>query len=305
MSSGGAVVYALERLRNEDEDTLVIVGGDSVVPFCRLRNPIRGRSVDPDEDVLSDNPYGVAKESRSGRGKDVFTPTLSVGRIPDDEPPALQSFIGRIQQAINPARAPGGGVFALTNRAWERKAWAVLEGMSPIVRSCPGWNGTDPEWCANRSSLLYFKLHGFDDKTKWQGFDSRSGRFVDGLSPAQVTESASRGRLVFTENCYGALIESRCPRTSIALAFLEARARAVVGATTLAFGSYLDGASLGLADVLAKRFIGYVMEGESFGRALARARIDFVESSDTRGMTTFDQKTALQFVLFGNPLTTL
>jgi hypothetical protein len=306
LGSGGAVRYAIDRFRLDDEDTLVIIGGDEVVPFCRLDNPVRDRSLDPDSAVLSDNPYGIPRRSALlSSSKGLLTPPLAVGRIPDDDPPRLESFLERIRGAEKAARAPDDGTFALANLSWERRAQKVLDGSPSVVRATPGWNGEDPEWDGNRASILYFKLHGFQAHARWQGFDSRAGCFVDGLRPAQVTPSAATGRLVFAANCYGALVAKRSPRTSIALAFLESGARAVVGATSLAFGSYFDGGALDLSDVLARSFLRYVRQGEAVGRALARARIEFVESADRHGMTTFAQKTALQYVVLGNPLATL
>lgn len=68
----------LEKALNQDNcriGAVLIVGGPQVVPFHALPNPVN----DPDEEVLSDNPYASLDEN-------YYIPDWPVGRIPDGAP---------------------------------------------------------------------------------------------------------------------------------------------------------------------------------------------------------------------------
>lgn len=281
--------------------SLLIVGGDDVVPFHRLPNPVRDRDTDPDSEVLTDNAYGLAPGAPASSDR-LFRPELPVGRLPDFDPPNLEAFAALLEDWCEGTRGGQDGVFAVVDPAWQGEAMRVLAGFGPRLRTTPGWSARDPEWGAQRPRLLYFNLHGFNDRPEWRGFDRRTGRWVDGIRPADVTTDSAAGAAIFTENCYGAAVSGRSPRNSVALSFLAAGARAFVGATGLAFGSYsalLTPIFLDHADRLARVFVESLLDrGETFGRALVEARRQFVDA----GLNTrFAQKTALQFVLYGDP----
>lgn len=197
------------------------------------------------------------------------------------------------------------GTFSVVDGAWQGQAAEILSGTGPTLRITPGWHAGDPDWRRQRARLLYFNLHGFRTKGTWEGFNPRTGAWKVGLRPGDVTRQESEGALVFAENCYGAWIEGKSSRNSVALSFLAAGVQAFVGATGLAFGNFLAPVAsrlLNNADALAKGFVTSLGEGKSAGLSLVDARKAFVE----RGLeTTYGQKTALQFVLLGNPLATL
>jgi hypothetical protein len=66
-------------------DYIVIVGGDDIVPYFRLRNPAfdPGPDGDPDSVVLSDNPYATSRKFNARSSKSYLVPDRVVGRLPD------------------------------------------------------------------------------------------------------------------------------------------------------------------------------------------------------------------------------
>ena len=312
LASGPEVRAALASLwshlpgdQPEPQRAVLIVGGDDVIPFYRVSNPVRDRAVDPDPVVLTDNPYGLRQpDPLRSSIEDLLNPRLPVGRLPDFEPPDLAGFLAQIEHLGVPPEGSRAGIFAVADLAFERSAGAALQDQSATFRVSPGWSAASPDWRSQRARLLYFNLHGFDDLPAWRSHDLRFGRWSDTLLPGEVSPDTAQGTVVFAENCYGASVVGRSPSRSVALAFLAHGARAFVGATGLAFGSFvapLAPALLGNADGLAREFLAAVRKGLHLGEALVKAR-----STVRDGLgTTFGKKTLLQFVLFGNPLAIL
>jgi hypothetical protein len=60
-AEAGPILSALRNVRSKigGKVSTLLVGGDSIIPFWRFANPVADRSIDPDEEVLSDNPYGA------------------------------------------------------------------------------------------------------------------------------------------------------------------------------------------------------------------------------------------------------
>ena len=315
LRSWASVSAALQRIVDQlKPDAILILGGDGIIPFCRLGNPIQDRLCDPDTEVPSDNPYGFGLAAKSSTDADEFLrPPVPVGRIPDPEPPDAAVFLQCLTNFSRPRPQGRSGIFAVVDPAWEDSAWKVLASSAKIsaengspayssdliatMRSGPPWSARDPEWSRVDAALLYFNLHGRDDAPTWRGFQGTTGRWVDVLSPSQVLPSQADGAVVVAENCYGAVVDGRSITQSMALAFLNSGARAFVGATGLAWGSYLPAgyANLKGADQFTSTLVGQLLAGETVGKALKEARKSL--SADNNAQV----KTLLQFVLYGNP----
>ena len=75
------VALQIERIRARENSAgraiteILLIGGDDVVPFWRLRNPVTSRAIDPDTVVLSDNPYGQCVSPN------FLDPQIPVGRL--------------------------------------------------------------------------------------------------------------------------------------------------------------------------------------------------------------------------------
>lgn len=290
LAATSGVAGALRELRQLGYTAVLLVGGDGVIPFQRRSNPVLDRSVDPDVYVLNDQSY--AEEAGA---------SVPIGRLPDFEPPDLEGFLALIRGLAARAETEREGVFAVVNADWEEIAWSTLAGHAPVVRRVPAWSARDPEWALQRARLLYFNLHGFSDQVAWRGFDGDTGTWQAALRPRDVTEAGSRGAVVFIENCYGGLVLGRSPANSIALAFLRAGARAVVGSAGLVFGSYLSTTRPQNADRLTRAFVDRALGGEPVGVALEGSRQESLPASPS----PFEAKTIRQFLVYGNPLARL
>jgi hypothetical protein len=284
-------------------DAVLLLGGDSVVPFAVLPNPAAG-GTDTDRLVQSDSPYAFAPSHAAEAFQIGAVPDFALVRLPDFDPPDLEGFLALLDHLAAPPPAHRNSTFAVVNQAWFGATQKVFAGPATI-RTTPPWSSADAEWRTQDARLLYFNLHGFSDRAEWRGFDVWSGNWCDAVRPADVVREAVEGAIVFAENCYGALVSGRAPRNSIALSMLAAGARAFVGSTGIAYGSFSQQPEIPIeADVLGADFVQELLRGEPAGHALARARANFLAAGSPPGWGADQQKTALEFVLYGNPLAT-
>ncbi len=279
-------------------DNVVIVGGHRIIPFCDLPNPALHRSIDTDMNVWSDNPYGAFG---AGVEADFLEPEAAVGRIIDGGGRNPQSLVDNIEWVIrhhtNPRQLAGGCVFS--NIEWGMESAKVAREIPGEItwRQSPGYRVT----AANAGDLerryLYFNLHGFLNSPEWSGVDAQNARYVDAVRPGALRSCTLEGCRIVAENCYGAWVIGKTARNSCAVRAVAQGATTFLGATGLAYGSYLSHQiQLGNAAVLARDFLRHNSAGASSGEALQRAR-----GRVAAGATVYDQKTALQFVLFGDP----
>jgi hypothetical protein len=302
-SEPGTLLLALRAVKRalSGVDSVLLVGGNEIVPYWQMANPVTDRSIDADTVVLSDNPYGTDAED----GDQYLAPPLPVGRMTDFPKGSADDFV----QAIDAATASRRG------RAAHRRAAAVVNAdWSEFSRSAtnalPGpvdWH-LSPGYLMDGSrkadadrEFLYFNLHGFSDRPDWQGYDTVREDFVPAVLPDAFDRQYVSGSIVFAENCYGADIAGRTPANSCALRLVREGA-AFVGATGLAYGSHLaPNFYLDDADALAGSFWNHLVSGVSLGAALQRARADYRDDPATPSTNPFKQKTLLQFILLGDP----
>jgi putative lipoic acid-binding regulatory protein len=88
----------------------------------------------------------------------------------------------------------------------------------------------------------------------------------------------------------------------MSLMFLDCGTNTFVGSTCIAYGSVTM--PLIAADYLAEKFWTQVLDGDSVGYALMRAKLTFAQEMTRKQgfLDGEDQKTLLSFVLFGDPL---
>jgi len=85
------------------------------------------------------------------------------------------------------------------------------------------------------------------------------------------------------------------------LKFLERKAICVVASTKIAYGPSEPPSTD--ADLLGKLFFKNVINKESFGIALMKAKQDFVVESSKKGyLDSSEKKTLIEFVLYGDPM---
>ncbi|MBI2954169.1 MAG: tetratricopeptide repeat protein [Chloroflexi bacterium] len=304
-------------------DHILIVGGDTIIPFFRLTNPAQ----DDDENVPSDNPY-------ASRDADFLIPERALGRMPDVGEAGISFLMAQLETAMahrharsSPAQplgclavlaSLGVGVklpklqrssFGYSALVWRDASARVFEAIgSPtkLLTSPPITEELfDISWLLG-SSFNYFNLHGAKDSEYWYGqkdltYPEDYPMLPIALSPATIARSSVASSVVFTEACYGAGILGRNPVNSLALRFLADGALGFVGSTVTSYG--VPAPPLSAADVLAVHFWHHLADGLSLGEALTRAKITFMDETIARQgwLDGDDQKTLLEFVLYGDP----
>jgi len=318
---------------------LLILGGPEIVPFHHLPNPTN----DPDEDVPSDNPYATRDENYfftewpvgrlpGGMGSDARLLLEALRRYQLEHrqlkhrvswKERLMGWITGLFDFVNPQNKKN---FGYTAEVWRKAAASVF---APIGK--PGWlhvsppagqpsndkavSGNDhqdlhgiPELSGR---LGYFNLHGFVDATEWYGHRdflraSNQPDYPIALRPQDVQpgkRSSQFPRLIFSEACHGMFIHGRSIDEAIALKFLSAGSLAVVGSTSMAYGS-ISARPMVAADLLGHTFWRFLKDGMPAGEALRQAKIYLAREMDRRQgfLDAEDQKTLISFVLYGDPL---
>jgi hypothetical protein len=159
--------------------------------------------------------------------------------------------------------------------------------------------------------LGYFNLHGLVDATEWFGHrdiqhPSDQPDFPVALRPEDIKAGKKDDTfpgVIFSEACYGMHIHGRSLDEAIALKFLEAGCQAVVGSTSMAYGS-ISAAPMVAADLLGYTFWRFLKQGMPAGEALRQAKIYLASEMQNRQgyLDGEDQKTLISFVLYGDPL---
>jgi tetratricopeptide (TPR) repeat protein len=311
------------RLRTEEREivSLLILGGDGVIPFHRLANP----ADDEDQEVLSDWPYTVDEEGS-------LLSRFSVGRLPDSEPANLEALVGLVEQAIMHHQVSSAGGDRVSRSSWlspvrrllraQQQRWSsvgfsaeiwaeasrsVFEviGDATKLKVCPPLTDYDFLTTYERlPTLSYFNLHGFRGSPYWYGHGgSEFGTPLVpiALTPLSVSWASSEGAVVYSEACYGADLGLGCPEGSIALNLLAGGALGFVGSTAMSYGTLAP--PLSGADLLGVYLWEGIVGGLPIGDALRRARAVFIQAA-TEGQGYLDgedQKALMSFVLYGDP----
>ncbi len=301
--------------------SLLIIGGDSVIPFHRLANP----ADDEDPEVMSDWPYAARDGSPLLAG-------LSVGRLPDGDPSNPETLLQLMDAAIahhdavtpvgkgnasrrwlNPVvRLFGSGQDSWNSVGYSAEIWAeasraVFEVIGDADKLQVSPPLTDYDFLSaydEMPTLGYFNLHGFGGSPYWYGHgESEHGSplLPIALTPLSVSWVNADGAVIYSEACYGAELQSDYGDGSIALSFLASGALGFIGSTAMSYGS-LEPPLCG-ADLLGRYLWEGVIAGLPIGSALLRARSAFIQAvASSQGyLDGEDQKALLSFVLYGDP----
>ena len=313
---------------------LFIVGGPEVVPFHHLPNP----TGDSDADVPSDNPYATNDEN-------YFIPEWPTSRLPGETGSDACFLIEKLRELTGryarQARIAGWGKkssiwyrllltfqrrfnvrrfrrhmrpsFGYAAQAWRRPSSEVFHHIGKpqtILVSPPNRSGHLHAKEVFPAQLGYFNLHGIPDGPEWYGqkdLDEPSNLpdYPVAFSPRDIQNNDQAPRIVFSEACYGGLIENKAIDTSLALKFLASGTTALVGSTSISYGSVTT--PLTAADLLAQKFWQLLRDGQTMANALFLAKISLAREMNKRQgyLDGEDQKTLLSFILYGDPLATL
>jgi hypothetical protein len=267
-----------------------------------LPNPVFDRRLDPDAQVLSDNPYGAIDDSLD----EWLAPSIPIGRICDGGSAATFAQVLDRVIANRVARPAREGSCAIINEQWIDASLPAVSALDPPIdrRIAPAYAVSSANADDLRRRVIYVNLHGFDGDPAWKSYDVVADRFLDVLTPNSFAADPIGGSLIVSEACYGAQIAGRTADDSCALRAQAEGAAAVIGATGLVFGSILQPwLQVDDADRLAQILLGAMTPGVEIGALLVRARKEFV--AQCRGesgiVNPYEQKTALQFILLGDP----
>lgn len=310
--------------------TLLIIGGNDIVPFHQLPNP----TDDADTYVPSDNPYATVDDN-------YFIPQWPVGRIPDEagsDPVYLieqlrylnneyalklkaktiisgtvfESWIFNLRESIFATlqsfrRSEQLGYCAEVWRIPSADVFSVIDREDRIKSSPPEDTSSVLAKQKSNPSFGYFNLHGLKDAPEWFGQSDLARRLDSPEYPVAVVPSLFSAAtpapdIVLSEACYGANILEKTAGQSVALNLLSAGSRSFVGSTCIAYGS-VNKPLVG-ADLLAHSFWTQVQNSMPVGYALMRAKLTLASKmTQAQGyLDGEDQKTILSFVLYGDPL---
>jgi hypothetical protein len=302
--------------------SVLIVGGDKVVPFHKLPNPTE----DDDTEVPSDNPYGTLDTN-------YFVSDWPVGRLPGEvgsDAGLLLEELRNTLQYHSDEEASGTWLNRLirllrfwdkvwaqqfTNTGYTAAVWqrASLAAFRPLgegrnLNLSPKGKGLefDLKRTAN-SPYSYYNLHGVEDGGNWYGqkelSDASGGPdYPIALKAEEVAKLNFYSRIVYTEACYGGKVIDRNELQSMTLAMLGAGALGMVSSTTISYGS-VSTPLIG-ADLLGYLLMRSLEAGMNLGTAFEQAKVDFVKEMNHRQgyLDAEDQKTLISFVLYGDPL---
>lgn len=291
-------VAAICALRGDPVTLLLLLGGDGIIPLFRLPNPVP-REVDQDQEILSDNPYGFLDNPAEW-----LAPTIGVGRICDGG--TVDAFRDSLRAVIANRRATPfrAGACAVINAEWADASAPVAALLQQPLdwRLAPFYSVTFQNRGDLNHRILYFNLHGFDGDPAWKSYDSARDQFLDVVNPESFLPENVAGSVVISEACYGAQVVARTADNSCALRLQRAGALAVIGATGLVFGSELQPwLTIDNADQLVPMLLESATPGKALGSALAEARQRFLGVKCNGAPNVYERKTALQFMLLGDP----
>jgi len=265
-------------------DFLLFIGGDRVVPFFRLPNPCD----DDDIKVLSDNPY-------ASRDDDFLIPERVCARIPDNC--ASDFIIKQLNKSIMRTKKS----FGMSAKVWKEAAKNVYQQIGDVRElkiSPPVTSDSFRTTWLQKRDFIYFNLHGSDISPNWYGQDGDD--YPIALKIENIIDASG---IVASEACYGAYIINKSEKTAISLKFLDQNGViGFCGSTTIAYGPPSPPSTE--ADLLVKYFFEYSKQGVTIGEAFKNAKQDFARKMIRRHgfLDDDDQKTLLQFVLYGDPL---
>jgi len=281
----------------DEENNFLIIGGDSIIPFFRVKNPTN----DQDKKIITDAPY-------ASRDNDFLIPQTSFGRISDSAEKDVEFLTQIIEQARKHYNGSEGNKesFGYTASVWKKASKSVYSVVGDVknLKISPPLDAKKLKKNWFKKKYLYFNLHGSNQTPNWYGQRAQGDEPDFPLYPIALTPEkipSLKGSCVYTEACYGAWIFDKSKEESLALTFLSQGAIAFVGSTAIAYGPPAPPSTE--ADLLGHYFLKNVKMGIPFGIALRNAKVDFAKTMIKKQgfLDGDDKKTLLEFQLYGDP----
>lgn len=299
-------VYLEKLLETRKINYVIITGGWDDVPPFEYDNP--AIDIDNEQLCFSDAPYGLPASEVLYDANNAI-PGIPVGRIPVVEESILDNVMLGQGEPIFQDHALDSVV---TAQCWETPTRKILEtlGLKANISWTPDEEEgsehlsmlSSPEWdipgLKNRmdgrgirsGSMLLFNVHGSADRPIWVG---EGGQYVPIHQPGTIN-NYNRSILI-SEACYGGALGYTTD--SIVEDFFRRGGVGFVGCSVVAYGAIDE--QITAADVLALTFAQSMLEGESMGKALEKAKQSALqEGVDVPEMSA---KTIVSFNLYGAP----
>ena len=272
-------------------DYLVILGDHYVIPYFKLKD----RTFD-DDYILSDNPYGSLDD-------DFLVPEIPVSRIPT--PMARPEFVinyFKNAKGLHKQKRDFVKSFGYSAPVWEkasREVYRRIGNPKDLILSPPKSYMDVDRTLYGDADILYFNLHG--SKTSKYFYGQKGNQYPKAFSPENWDSCSIKGSFAASEACYGGFTEKKPIEESIALMFLYRGGGCYMGSTSIAYGPSTSPSSE--ADLLVKYFFDYTLTGMNAGFSFMNAKRDFAKKMIRRQgyLDEDDEKTLLEFVLFGDP----
>jgi hypothetical protein len=278
-------------------ESVWIIGGDQSVPFGSLANPMPDR----DGPIPTDWIYGML---------DLENPLARwpVGRTPDSdpiEPGLLAGLLGRVAAAHHGASLTTLPLLAVSAARWNDVSRVIAAdwlGPQDLLQAPPLTIGDIDQASLARARASYWNVHGLWRSPLWYGQTADGSELTPVLHPAELQGAALAGSVVVTQACFGARLQPRTARRSMAIAFLAAGVDGFIGTHALAYGA-LDPPP-GESDILAGALLRAldtpeIRLGDAVLKAHAATLREMLDRSN--GLDRADLKTLISFVLYGDP----
>jgi hypothetical protein len=281
-------------------DYLLLLGSVDVVPHQDLNNPMPG---DQDLCAYGDLPYACEAAYSKDASKFVG-PTRVVGRLPDltgaTDPAYLLGLLGAAAGWRGLSPAEYHAYLGVSAQVWQGSTALSLQNVFHGSQALQVAPTKGPQWPSSllQARMHFINCHGAPSSAQFYG--QRGNSYPVSHDAAYLQGKVREGTVVAAECCYGAeLYDPRGGQKGISATYLEGKAYAFFGSTTIAYG---PAEGNGSADLICQYFLKRVLAGASTGRAALEARQQFAQQS--AALEPQDLKTLAQFNLLGDPSVT-
>lgn len=274
---------------------LMLLGNEEIIQVAHWEN----MASDGDEDVESDLCYSTLDTNSPWDGREYdFDEVMRVGRIPSYEGAGLDVFADYFDSVKQYAGMQSKVVpYGLSALVWKDESndeyHALSKGdvdLSPEVTK-----DTVARRIPEDANLLFFNLHGSDNRRYWYGQEGCS--YPEAFSP-EVISGRQHPYFVGVEACYGArYTHGLTPKSSIVMMALRSCCLAFLGSSKIAFGTSRPKGSC--ADIVIGNYIKYISKGKTAGDAHLEGLKELCR--DRASMDDADVKTLAEFALYGDP----
>ena len=319
------ILYSSRHLVFHDKtDYLFIIGGEDIIPMPEIPNAFETKDPTIPTDYLYSYDTVISKDTieiLNSTSRQIIH--FHIGRLPlgtDANFEIFEKYLNRAKKMMGKG-IPIQMTYAQCDPHWKRVSKRTIaqldkHGLIPDVQ-------VDSQLCHENifltpyitietvknvfnpyANLFYFNLHGSSDPSNpcflGQGATSDDTEYYKAISPKSF-EDTQFDNIIVTEACYGGKFQGLTTSGSMLLTAIANRTLIYLGSSVIAMGNVdpQDKAvtpSISCADVLAKEFIRFLVEGKTAGEAFTHTRHRLYNSRNKAELLTL-----LEFSLYGDP----